>query len=146
MKKVLISENKEQAEQHLEWLRKTAKGITALLQSYNDLSILSNIETREQVKEFLDHPGEFLDHAILTETGITFSNKAQPLPDQVAGMFGITYSDGLTENGLVAPLLRRALAIPIYLYDRAVNTFMYGRTIPAYLYDRAWDMYMRIGV
>ena len=106
MKKVLISENKEQAEQHLDWLKKTAAGITELIAEYNNLPILNNIETREQVKEFLDSPKEYLDHAILTETGISFSKKAQPLPDQIASLYGINYTKimqkigGTGRNGL----------------------------------------------
>ena len=42
-------EKSSQAEEHLAWLAETARGITELIQSYNELPILNNIETREQV-------------------------------------------------------------------------------------------------
>jgi hypothetical protein len=90
-KKILISDHKEIAEKHIQTLKTQAAGMTELIKTYNSLPVLRPIETREQVKEFLEHPVEFLNNAVIKDTGITFSAKAKPLPEQVAAIFGIPH-------------------------------------------------------
>ena len=96
-KKILINENRDLAIKHIETLKAQARGISDLIQVFNNLGVLNKITGREQVQEFLKDPTAFLNNAVLKDTGITFSTKAKPLPEQVAAIFGIPYESFINQ-------------------------------------------------
>lgn len=89
--KICINENTKVFEQQIKSLEQRAENITALLKSYNLLPVMEPLKTASQVKDFLSKPVPYFNNAILKDTGITFSKKATPSPDQVAKLFNIPY-------------------------------------------------------
>ena len=91
MKKILITENREIAEKHIRTLKENARAATALIAAFNSLPVLNPIKSRERVTDFFDSPVEFLNNAVLKDSGVTFSTKAKPLPEKIAEIFAIPY-------------------------------------------------------
>jgi len=91
--KILISENKERAELHIKELNERAERMTELIKDYNRLPVLNKLETKEEVFNFLKEPIKYLHEAIIQDSGFTFSDKANPAPDQVAKIFNIPYDE-----------------------------------------------------
>ncbi|MGE0089435.1 MAG: hypothetical protein AB7S50_08190 [Bacteroidales bacterium] len=91
MEKILIKENKKQAEIHIKIMNETAARMTNLLKYYNDLPVLQNLKTVKEIKDFFSNPVKYFENAIITDTGATFSEKAKPMPEQVAKIFNIPY-------------------------------------------------------
>lgn len=88
-RRVLISENRNFAEKHIETLKAQISGMVELIRVFNTLPVITPIETVEQVEIFLDDPVAFLDDTIVADSGMTFKHK--PVPEQVAAIFGIPY-------------------------------------------------------
>lgn len=89
LEKVLIDQNTKQADIQISEMKNVAMRATALIKDYNSLSVLSNIETAEQAKNFLNAPEAFLNSAVLRDTG--FKSKIQPSPAGIAVLYGIDY-------------------------------------------------------
>lgn len=86
---VLISDNSEVANQRITEMRQQATNMTALIQAFNSLPILSNIETAENAKALLTDGIGYLNNAVLNDTG--FKSKATPSLEKVAELYGINY-------------------------------------------------------
>ena len=91
--KILITENKERAELHIKEIESRAEKISELVKFYNKIPVLKELKTKDEVFAFLKEPIKYLDKAIIKDTGVTFSDKASPAPDQVAKIFNIPYND-----------------------------------------------------
>jgi putative NADH-flavin reductase len=91
--KILITENKERAELHIKEIESRAKKMTDLIRYYNRVPLLKKLETKKDVFNFLKEPIKYLDSAIIKDTGVSFSDKASPAPDQVAKIFNIPYDE-----------------------------------------------------
>ena len=91
--KILITDNAHRAEQHLKEIEERASKMTDLIRYYNRQPVLNKLETKEQVFAFLKEPIKYLDKAIIKDSGVTFSDKASPAPDQVAKIFNIPYDE-----------------------------------------------------
>ena len=87
-KKVLISENRQIAQKHIETLKAQAKGLNELMKVFNDLPVLRPIQTKGQVQDFLKDPTNFLDSAVLRDSDTKFG-KVRPVPEELARLFGI---------------------------------------------------------
>ena len=89
--KILIAEHKERAEMQIKELNKKAEQMTELVKVYNELPIINSLTIKKDVFDFFSNPIEWFNNSILNDTGITFSEKATPAPEQVAKMFNIPY-------------------------------------------------------
>jgi hypothetical protein len=94
MKKVLLSENKEQALQFIENLNKIAGSLNDLIRAYNELPALDELTRPENIRAFLKNSRKYLDNAILNETGLSYG-KIKPEPAKVAELYGIPRSEFL---------------------------------------------------
>jgi hypothetical protein len=94
MEKILISENAQQAEKAIDAANEFIEGLNSLVDFYNDLPVISALDTREKVVAFLSDKIYYFHTAILNETGITFGT-AKPLPAKIAEMYAIPYSEAI---------------------------------------------------
>lgn len=112
-KRILITENTERAYQRIQELRNDANNATEFIQFYNKLPVLEKITTEEEAKKLLTSPLNYVDEAIINQSGVKFG-KVRPVPGQVAALFGIPY-------GMILERVR-GLRIPpnmlhLYLFD-----------------------------
>lgn len=92
MEKILLNRHENQSEGVIDGLYKFLSGINELIQTYNNLPGLKNLETEKQVMEFLRDSMHFLDNSISTELRLTISPAAiRPRASEVAKLFGIDY-------------------------------------------------------
>lgn len=93
MEKLLLKQNREQADAHITDLNRIAEGLTNIVDEFNSMPVLSSLNTSEQVFEFLSDPLNIFEGSILMDTGIVVSENAKLNPGQVARLFNIPYSD-----------------------------------------------------
>jgi len=91
MKPLLINEGTDRANQEIQDHKQRARIMTELIQHYNKLPHLSDIEDAIEAREFLADPRTYLNEAIFNELGVTWSGKVKPVPEAVATMYGIPY-------------------------------------------------------
>ena len=88
MKPLLIDSNKKQADQTIVAEQQKAKKLTALIQVYNSQENLESL-TPANAFEFLKDPKQYLERAIVSESGLTVKN---PRAEKVAELMGIDYA------------------------------------------------------
>lgn len=93
--KIMIDEGKQRAENRIAQLRQIATQVTGLIRAYNELPVLQDLKTAEEVRAFLIDPKGYFEAAILTDSG--FKSKVTPAPSGIAGLFGIPY-DGMMKK------------------------------------------------
>jgi len=115
--KLLVSENRDAANRRINEMRNAARQASNLIEFYNKGPVLSPIVTAEQAKQFLTSPKEYLDNAVLSQTGVSFGNgNVKPIPGQVAAFFGMPY-------GLIVNKINECL---VHLYDLSAFSFDEG--------------------
>jgi hypothetical protein len=93
--KILISKNDQVGIDHIENLKQRAKEATDIIRVFNQVHLLNPITNEAQVLEFLKNPVAFLDARISSD--LEFKAKVQPLPAEIAPIFGIDYK-GIAEK------------------------------------------------
>lgn len=91
MKPLLINEGTDRANQEIQDHKQRARIMTELIQHYNKLPHLSDIDDAIEAREFLTDPRTYLNEAIFNELGVTWAGKVKPMPEAVATMYGIPY-------------------------------------------------------
>ena len=105
--KLLISEGADRARMELDEHRNRARLMTELIQAYNRLPHLGNIDTAIEARAFLSNPISYLNECIDNQlaTG-TFTGKIRPDASRVAELYGIPYVPMLQRINMMSPHLR----------------------------------------
>ncbi len=91
MKPLLINENAQRAADEIHEHQNRARLMTELVQAYNRLPHLSEIDDAIEAREFLTSPVNYLHESIFNQLGVTFNGKVKPDVAQLATLFGIPY-------------------------------------------------------
>jgi len=91
MKPLLINENAQRAADEIHEHQNRARLMTELVQAYNRLPHLSEIDDAIEAREFLSCPVNYLHESIFNQLGVTFNGKVKPDVAQLATLFGIPY-------------------------------------------------------
>lgn len=91
MKRILITEDSETANNHLAFLRNRALKITKLIKSFNSLLLLAPLENQEEVTTFLKDPISYFEDQIIKYTGADKAYKITPDISEIARFFHIPY-------------------------------------------------------
>lgn len=107
MKPLLINENTQRAADEIHEHQNRARLMTELVQAYNRLPHLGDIDTAIEAREFLSNPVSYLNESIDNElaTG-TFTGKIRPDASRVAELYGIPYVQMLQRINMMSPHLR----------------------------------------
>jgi len=92
MKPLLISDGADRARQEINEHVNRARLMTELVQAYNRLPHLSDIDDATEARDFLTSPVSYLNESIFNELGVTFNGKVKPDVAQLAALFGIPYA------------------------------------------------------
>lgn len=91
MKPLLINENAQRAADEIHEHQNRARLMTELVQAYNRLPHLSEIDDAIEAREFLSCPVNYLHESIFNQLGVTFNGRVKPDVAQLATLFGIPY-------------------------------------------------------
>lgn len=107
MKPLLISDGAERAQREIDEHRNRARLMTELIQAYNRLPHLGDIDTAIEAREFLSNPIIYLNTSIDNQlaTG-TFTGKVRPEAGKVAELYSIPYVPMLQRINMMSPHLR----------------------------------------
>lgn len=91
--KLLISDGSDRARQEINEHVNRARLMTELVQAYNRLPHLSDIDDATEARDFLTSPVSYLNESINNQLAIgTFPGKLRPGADRVAELYGIPYA------------------------------------------------------
>jgi hypothetical protein len=91
--KICINEQRHILDETVKNLNIQAIKLTELLKNYNGQPILEPILSADQLTEFLKDPITYYDQSILRDTGLSYSEKAQPSPAQVGRLYNLPYDE-----------------------------------------------------
>ena len=91
MKPLLINENAQRAADEIHEHQNRARLMTELVQAYNRLPHLTEIDDAIEAREFLTSPVNYLHESIFNQLGVTFNGRVKPDVAQLATLFGIPY-------------------------------------------------------
>lgn len=106
MKPLLISDNAQRAAAEIQEHQNRARLMTELVQAYNRLPHLSEIDNAIEARDFLTSPVSYLNESIFNELGVTFNGKVKPDVAQLAALFGIPYASIFQRINTSLPHLR----------------------------------------
>jgi hypothetical protein len=107
MKPLLIDENSQRAESEIREHKNQARLLSELIQHYNRLPHLGEIDTAVEAREFLSDPLGYLNTCIYNQlaTGM-FSTKVKPEASKIAELYSIPYPAIMQRINGVRPYLR----------------------------------------
>jgi hypothetical protein len=105
--KLLISDNAQRAADEIHEHQNRARLMTELVQAYNRLPHLSEVDDAIEAREFLSNPVSYLNESINNQLAIgTFPGKIRPGADRVAELYGIPYVQMLQRINMMSPHLK----------------------------------------
>ncbi len=104
--KLLISDNAQRAADEIHEHQNRARLMTELVQAYNRLPHLSEIDNATEARDFLTSPVSYLNESVFNELGVTFNGKVKPDVAQLAALFGIPYAPMLQRINMMSPHLK----------------------------------------
>lgn len=105
--KLLISDNAQRAADEIHEHQNRARLMTELVQAYNRLPHLSEVDDAIEARDFLSNPVSYLNESINNQLAIgTFTGKIRPGADRVAELYGIPYSPMLQRINMMSPHLK----------------------------------------
>lgn len=121
MKPLLINENAQRAADEIHEHQNRARLMTELVQAYNRLPHLSEIDDAIEAREFLTSPVNYLHESIFNQLGVTFNGKVKPDVAQLATLFGIPYGAIFQRINTTLPHLKN---LPFFGFDEGSKSLV----------------------
>jgi hypothetical protein len=132
MEKYLIDKNERMAQIYLNELKSGVMAINNLIAVYNSENGLKSLTTEAEIRTYLSDPLNYLDRAIINDTGIAVSSVAKPSVIGTANLFNIPY-ESIKKN--LSQYMRYLWVVDHLSFNQGTNDF--------YLTDKTAEDYLK---